>query len=313
MRLFLFKISVALGIAFAMHVMAGFFSDGKTDDFYLRFTTPRAKSMIIGSSRAAQGIHPDSIERVCLGLGRAIPVFNFAFTSMASPYGETYFKAIQSKIDTTTTSGLFIICVEPYTLGGVNTANETSTANLIEERGILYNAKSLNSYPNWEYLLKHYSYGWGRLALTSLGCYNNTTELHHNGWLEIKLNIDSASAKRRANDILYDKQSDVGNFSISPYRLQWLRETIAYLKRFGKVVMIRLPISKEFYDLELSLAPTFDQDMQTAADQCQIPYRSFQFMADSLTYKDGHHMQWSSTAKFSSAIAHALMLEELNP
>jgi len=79
------------------------------------------------------------------------------------------------------------------------------------------------------------------------------------------------------------------------------------------VVMIRLPISKEFYDLELSLAPTFDQAMQAAADQCQIPYKSFQFMADSLTYKDGHHMQWSSTARFSSAIAHTLMQDELNP
>ena len=157
MRSFLLKISVALGIAFAMHVMAGFFSDGKTDDFYLRFTTPRAKSMIIGSSLAAQGIHPDSIEKVCIALGRAMPVFNFAFTTMASPFGETYFKAIQSKIDTATTSGLFIICVEPYTLGGVNTANETSTAHLIEEEGILYNAESLNSYPNWGYLLKHYS------------------------------------------------------------------------------------------------------------------------------------------------------------
>jgi hypothetical protein len=314
MRSFLLKISVALGIAFAMHVIAGFFSGGHTDDFYLRLTTPRAKSMIIGSSRAAQGIHPDSLQRVCAALRRDLPIFNFAFTSMASPFGETYWKAIQSKIDTGTTSGLFMICVEPYTLGGIHVeAEKEQPKDLIEEKGILYNAHILNSYPNWEYLLKHYSYGWGRLALTSLGFYNDFTELHSNGWLEVRLKVDSATAQHRANDVLYDKRNDVGNFALSPYRLHWLRETIAYLKRFGKVVMIRVPVSRQFYDFEQALAPSFDDTMQAEADHHEIEYINFQYMAESLTYKDGHHMQLTSTAIFSSGLATWLMQNELNP
>ncbi|MFM7902137.1 MAG: hypothetical protein ACKPAD_09150, partial [Bacteroidota bacterium] len=242
------------------------------------------------------------------------PIFNFAFTSMASPFGETYWKAIQSKIDTSTNSGLFIVCVEPYTLGSVTSKQgESFENNLIEEKGILYNAQFFNPYPNWEYLLKHYSYGWGRIAPTSMGFYDRASELHTNGWLEIKVKVDSATAKRRAYDVLYDKNSDIGRFALSPYRLHWLRETINYLKRFGKVVLIRVPISEEFYALEQSLSPSFDQTIHAEADFHQIAYKTFQDMADSLTYKDGHHMQLASTAIFSSAITHSLIQHEWKP
>ena len=43
-----------------------FFSlaDGTTDDAYLKFTTPKQGSLILGSSIAAQGIHPKELNAV---------------------------------------------------------------------------------------------------------------------------------------------------------------------------------------------------------------------------------------------------------
>ena len=303
MRHFLLKISVALLIAFAMHFAAGYFSGGKTDDYYLRFTTPSAKSMIIGSSRAAQGIQPDSLNEVCKLFGYDTPIFNFAFTSMASPYGEIYTKTIQSKLDTSTNSGLFIVCVEPYMLGGL------SADNLVEKNGPLNDLHFLKSYPNWEYLLKRYSYGWGRMALTSLGLYNSTSELHSNGWLEINVIVDSVNAKNRAYDVLHDKRNDIGKFSLSPYRLHWLRETITLLQRYGNVVLVRVPVSREFYEFEQLLSPAFDQTMLEEARYHQIVYKNFQDQSESLTFKDGHHMQLTSTARFSSTLKNWLRQE----
>ena len=38
MRGFLIKTSMALLLALAAHLVAGLFADGRTDDYYLRFT-----------------------------------------------------------------------------------------------------------------------------------------------------------------------------------------------------------------------------------------------------------------------------------
>ena len=38
-------------------------TNGYTDPFYLRFTTPKNNNLIIGTSRAAQGIQPEIIRK----------------------------------------------------------------------------------------------------------------------------------------------------------------------------------------------------------------------------------------------------------
>jgi len=59
-------------------------ADGNTDPFYIRFTTPKQASLILGTSRAAQGLQPAVINEI----GKT-QLFNYAFTLGQSPFGET--------------------------------------------------------------------------------------------------------------------------------------------------------------------------------------------------------------------------------
>jgi hypothetical protein len=300
MKTFLKKMGVACLLAGVLHLGSSFFSDGKTDDFYLRFTTAPSPSLIIGSSRAAQGIQPDSLQSFCTEHGYATPIFNFAFTSQSSPFGETYYHAITKKLEATTGNGLFIIAVEPYTLGEVIHAED---ATPIEQKGQLYNAHWFNQYPNWEYLINHYNYGWGRLALSSAGIIKNNNTLHASGWLEVNVTVDSAAATERAANNILDRKNDIGKFNLSSSRLEWLNTTISYLKEHGTVVIVRMPVSSEFYAFENELVPEFNQTMFETAMQQRVVYHDFNDMSGMLTFKDGHHMQLSSTAIFSGYLA----------
>jgi hypothetical protein len=300
MKTFLIKLSIALLLAGILHLVSSFFSGGKTDDFYVRFTTSPAPSLIIGSSRAAQGIQPDSLQSWCADYGYATPLFNFAFTSQSSPFGETYYHAITKKLDATTGNGLFIIAVEPYTLGEVVNPKDSTP---IEHKGQLYDAHWFNQYPNWEYLMNHYNYGWGRLALSSVGIIKNNNTLHANGWLEVNVTVDDAAASERAANNILDRRNDIGKFNLSASRLNWLHKTISYLKDHGTVVIVRMPVSSEFCDFENELVPEFDQTIQEAAIKHGVVYHDFNDMSSMLTFKDGHHMQLSSTAIFSGYLA----------
>ena len=79
MRGFLIKTSMALLLALAAHLVAGLFADGRTDDYYLRFTGDHRSSMILGTSRAAQGLRPAVIAPLLQG-SDVQDLFNFAFT-----------------------------------------------------------------------------------------------------------------------------------------------------------------------------------------------------------------------------------------
>ena len=62
MKKFLVKVGVALLMVLAVHgITVLVFGNGKIDGFYLRFTTPKQHSLVIGNSRAAQGIVPSVV------------------------------------------------------------------------------------------------------------------------------------------------------------------------------------------------------------------------------------------------------------
>ena len=63
-----------------------------TDPFYLRFTTPQKKSLVIGTSRAAQGIVPSVMTSILNKKGWGEDLYNYSFTIMSSAYGEPYLK-----------------------------------------------------------------------------------------------------------------------------------------------------------------------------------------------------------------------------
>ncbi|RDC62894.1 hypothetical protein [Adhaeribacter pallidiroseus] len=67
------------------------FNVGHLDTHYTRLTTTKAPSLIIGTSRAAQGILPLMFKEM------APHMQNFAFTIMHTPFGPTYLDLIHKK------------------------------------------------------------------------------------------------------------------------------------------------------------------------------------------------------------------------
>ena len=94
MKKFLIKLLLFLSVVILTFGYIFSFADGYTDPFYMRFTTAKQKNLIIGTSRAAQGIQPQILNKKL-----NLKFFNYAFTVMHSPFGETYLNSIKSKLD----------------------------------------------------------------------------------------------------------------------------------------------------------------------------------------------------------------------
>ena len=91
--------------------------NGYTDDVnYFKFSSPKSSSMILGTSRALQGLVPQAIDSVT---GRN-DLLNFAFTLGNSPYGKVYLDAIKKKIDRSKKNGIFILAVDPWAISSLS-------------------------------------------------------------------------------------------------------------------------------------------------------------------------------------------------
>ena len=86
-------------------------SGGYVDYFYEKFTTPKAKSFILGDSRSMQGVQPSIINNYFENGEYETPILNYSFTIAQVSYGPLYTESIKKKLDSTTKNGLFItIC-----------------------------------------------------------------------------------------------------------------------------------------------------------------------------------------------------------
>ena len=83
---------------------------GNTDPFYLRFTSPKQQNLILGTSRAAQGLKPEIFRNV---LGKDF--FNYSFTNAHTPFGPVYLESIKRK-HLEKKRGIFVIAIEPWSL-----------------------------------------------------------------------------------------------------------------------------------------------------------------------------------------------------
>ena len=75
--------------------------------------------------------------------------------------------------------------------------------------------------------------------------------LHNNGWLEITVDMDSIDvAERIENKIITYRTKNLPVYNFSEYRFKYLDKTVSYLKNYGKVYFVRLPVSPEIYESE---------------------------------------------------------------
>jgi hypothetical protein len=268
------------------------FANGSSDMFYLRFTTPRFCSLVLGSSKAAQGIKPSVFNDSQMSFDRTI--YNFSFTIGDSLWGSVYLEAIKKKLNPKTKHGLFILEVNPVTLS-INKHKEDwpEKKNCVNNYFVTLN-------PNLEYMIKYYQDPLYKLALFRRS--QNHEFLKEDGWAQLNVPMDQTSVGKRKKRKFKEYSQKFTEIEFSRTRFEYLKKTIAYLKSHGRVVLVRLPSSKEMRDLEFAYMPNFDSEMESLVNEFHQTY--INMIEDYANYQttDGNHLYKDSAERASREI-----------
>jgi hypothetical protein len=288
LQLSLFLLLVAITFSWIL-----FSADGYTDAFYVRFTTPKQNSLILGSSRAAQGVQPQVFAKIM-----NLDIFNYAFTIHHSPYGKEYLTSIKKKINHESKDGIFIITVDPWSISSL-TPNPNDSLKFRELNKCVSTTKIVDLNPNYYYLINNYIGRYYELI------FNKSTQmfLHDDGWLEVSVSMDSLSKDSRIKSkIEAYRLKNLPYFKFSSLRFKYLLRTINYLKKNGKVYLVQLPIHADMKQIEEEFMPDFDSKIQEI-----VPYTSGYLnlteFSDLFIYTDGNHLHKESGKLVSQRIA----------
>ena len=293
LRLLLLAVAGALGATLLLPVVLR----GGVDAFYGRFASPAAGSLVLGTSRAAQGIRP-AVLAARLGGQYDAPLLNYAFTLTHSPYGPAYLASIRRKLRPAVRNGLFIVAVDPWSLSAAGRAGKTAVEQFPEANSFIGQLREVSQSPNLAYLTRYQTKPLYRLPLD----FATATEcLHPDGWLEVNIGLDSAQVRARTARKLRDYQQLAATQHLSAGRLAALRQTIEFLKPHGRVVLVRLPVGPGLLALEQVYQPGFDAQMRQLAAGFTVQY--VDYSAAHYATTDGNHLQKAASETFSQQLA----------
>lgn len=293
MNKFLIKILLFSLLISAFVLLIFVKADGYSDPFYERFTTPQQKSMIIGASRAAQGIRPDILND---SLSRK-DIYNFSFTIAHSPYGPVYLEALKRKLDKNSKEGIFILDVNPWGISS-KSKDPNDISGFRERNCFLADEKLKNSNPNFRYLFKYYE-EYKIDILTKKSYF-----LNNDGWLELLYRPDTLRFQKNTKiKLRYYKNKNLPVYNFSSLRFEYLIKTINYLKSHGMVYLVRLPVHPEMQKIDDALMPDFNEKINELCELTDVAYFDMTNMNSQFLYTDGNHLYRGSGKEVSSLIA----------
>ena len=267
------------------------FVDGHSDPYYLKISSPKQSNLILGISKSAQGLQPKQFDRI---LNKKF--YNYSFALSVSPYGETYLNSIKNKLDRTQNNSIFILTVDIWNISSI-TKNPNDSLQFREIKSFLKDIPNVTKNPNYKYLISYFNSKYYNIILKK-----SPSLLHNNGWLEIFLNEEKSNIKRRTSITLENYNKKVPKYKISSLRLKYLSKTINFLKKYGKVYIVRLPIHPQLLEIENKLHPDFNLLIKPAVEISNgyldmTPYNEDYF------YTDGVHLNKKSGKKVSNTIS----------
>ena len=293
-RFFFLGLGFGLVVATAVLFVYGA-ADGRSDAYYLRFATPRQQSLILGTSRAAQGIQPGVINDV---LGRE-DVYNFSFTLDNSPYGEAYSDLIRRKLaPPDEIPDLFILAVDPWSVS-ITCPTGPDTLCLTENERFTGQLRRVASRPNVEYLFHYYQEPLYRIVWPA----SHVMEVAADGWLRVDLPMTAKerAANRATKMEAYRRHAE--SWRISPYRIEALLRLITDLQRRGDVYLVRLPVDPSMLEIEEQYAPDFADSLRRWSAATGSPLLDLTPGSASFQTLDGNHLEQASGRRASRAIA----------
>jgi hypothetical protein len=261
--------------------------NGNADAIHKKLGGKKQKSLILGNSRYSQAINPAILDEKLEGLGFH-QLYNFAFGIDMSSYGPFYFEAIQDRLVDDVTTGIFILGVDPFSLCISIDLDESDPSTWPDSKLPLGIHKRIPFGPHVSYLLKWYPYPFFELVIRRWRAANEI--LHPSGWLEIRVPMDSSNIHWRKSKILQSLKENAPRQIPSKARLDYLEQTIEYLKKHGEVFLLRLPADRDIMHYEDQMFSHFDQAMDSISFRHQVPYINLSHLSDSLIYTDGLHI-----------------------
>ncbi|MFT6054428.1 MAG: ABC-type molybdate transport system substrate-binding protein [Roseivirga sp.] len=249
--------------------------------------THKSESVITGLSRAKR-ISPYVLQEELFL--KSMPQ-NLAYSNSVTPYGAYYLSFLKKKLIKSKVGSIHIVCVSPASImdlvGALDNGRETYE--------VIYNSKFVNSSPNIEYL-------WNQSAIILLESIKSQlirdVKLipHKNGWLEVILGPKYEKNKPPVMDQKLIQNSE---------RIDYLKQTIDFLKTTGKIYMVRMPISNEMVQMEDALFPGFNEMMQVIANDQNAQYFDYSNTGHLYEFHEipGHHMDAINAQKFTKTLA----------
>ena len=114
--------------------------------------------------------------------------------------------------------------------------------------------------------------------------------------------MDAASVQRRTNSTLVEYQNYLSLYQFSKVRLDYLSNTIDFLKQYGHVYLVRLPLSPQLMEIENQLAPNFSELLQISTEK-SAGYLDLTSKNSLFSYTDGVHLSAKSSKLVSEKIA----------
>jgi hypothetical protein len=286
-RIMLYGLAIALAL-FGVVLLA----DGTTDPYYLRLTTPRQAGLIVGTSRAAQGLIPH-----LMPAGRS-PDYNFSFTGLHSPYGPTYLEAIGKKMDPQARDAHHIVAIEPWGLCA-DKADPNDSSLFPESALFLGTLPRMDVNPNICYFLQG---GVERLwDVIAHRIEPDRMVVQADGWLQVDINRSPVEVQARLDDGMRENRSKARTLAYSAVREDYLHRTVQLLRSTGRVCLVRMPVSPPLRALEDSVVPDLGLRMRAIGAELGAPYLDLS-AAEGYTFTDGSHLNQASARRLSAVL-----------
>ncbi len=278
------------------------FLRGETDGAYLKIASPAKTSLILGTSRAAQGLYPKAFPSDSKRFEG--DVYNFAFTSATSPWGRTYLRAIEMKLAPKgDLPGLFVMEVSPLAF------TVKPKDGLREDKSFLARLRSVTMSPNPEYPFYESERGPDILEGLLQMTFGTVRErLHADGWLEITLSDLESRYPTRLKQKVHQIEASLKVAVESPVRWEYFQRTLAMLETRGNVCVVRLPVAPEVLALEQQRYPEFNEKIGVLARASGSHYVDLTDLSASVTTTDGSHL-----AKNSAPVVTRELIARLPP
>ncbi len=304
MKNFIYKIIIFCTILASTYV---FFVDKLSkeyvDPYYNKFSQ-EASGLILGLSRASEGVSPSIIEEELSSGQFENPMVNFAMNTVQSSYGEIYLDGIKQKLKSNSKNGIFIVAISPGCFTAPSGMNDENIYNMDKE-GIIGKIDNFTSAPNYSYIINTYPQPLYN-ALHDFDKWEHHTP-HPNGWNEITQN--GRFSKIRESDIDHWKSLTIRYYKrkikkeqFSNYRLNYLIKTIQYLKTIGNVFIVRLPADNDIIKIENDLWKGFDKQFDSISKQYSVEFLNYSSLGSDYKTYDGSHMLSASAKKFSKLL-----------